>query len=180
MAIYLVSVEPDGYKELTLPDGVSFAQCDCLRWSGESKINTWATLELVWLNDDLSQDSDVDADFIKFSGAMVVSARAFEGLSQHLGGQVEFLPVVIAGETRYILNVLNVLDIMDKEKSIYKIYSDGKVGACEHAYINEPDEGQVIYKVKGFLGRTFSGDSFVELVNDLGLTGALIRQYKNP
>ncbi len=180
MSIYLLSVEPEGYKELTLPEGLSFLQCNCLKWAGESKLESWSTPELVWVNDDFSESSDNDADFIKFSGAIVISSHACQKLQPFLKDQVEFLPVIVDGETRYILNILNVLDILDRERSIFKIYSDGKIGGCEHAFINEPSEDHFIYKVAGFLGRIFISNSFVALVREFGLTGALIREYQNP
>ncbi len=180
MSIYLLSVEPEGYKELTLPEGVSFLQCNCLKWVGDSKLASWSSPELVWLNDDFSESSDDDADFIKFSGAIVLSSRACQKLQAYLKDQVEFLPVIVDGETRYILNVLNVLDVMNRERSIFKIYSDGKIGGCEHAFINEPSEENFIYKVNGFPGRTFINNSFAALVREFALTGALIREYQNP
>ncbi len=180
MSIYLLSVEPEGYKELTLPEGVSFLQSNCLKWVGDSKLEFWSHPELVWLNDDFSVSSDSDADFIKFSGAIVISSLACQNLQPYLKEQVEFLPVIVDGESRYILNVLNVLDIMNRERSIFKIYSDGKTGRCEHAFINEPSEDHFIYKVAGFPGRTFISNSFVALVREFGLTGTLIREYQNP
>lgn len=180
MSINLFSIEPEGFKELTLPKGKTFAECNCLRWSGESKSQDWVPANLEWLEDELSSEGDVDADFIKFSGSVVVSEKAFDVLSTHLSALVEFLPVNLAGGQRYIMNVTNVLDIMDKEKSKFKIYSDGDIGMCEHAYIVEPDSGQLIYQVSGFLGRIFINETLDKLISSNKLTGALIREYKNP
>lgn len=180
MTIYLFSLQPEGYKELTLPEGESFAERDCLRWAGESKAANWQAFELVWLEDELSGAQDRDADFIKFSGISVMSERAYQILAEPLHNMVEFLPVTVDQQTRYLLNVTNVLDIMDKARSVYKIYSDGKVGMCEHAYLNEPDKTDTIFQVAGFLGRIFVNETFVELIENNGLTGTVIREYKNP
>ncbi len=180
MTIYLFSLMPEGFKELTLPDGETLLQHNCLRWAGESKLATWSSPELVWLEDDLSENSDQDADFLKFHGAIVCSKKAVAVLSPIVADQVEFLPVTIDGEERCILNVINVLDLMDKSKSKFKIYSDGKVGMCEHAYLNQPDEQQHIFKVAGFMGRTFIDDALKHEIEKHQLTGTLIRDYKNP
>lgn len=180
MTTYLFSVQPEGYKELTLPEGESLIKHDCARWTGVSKISTWDTPKLEWLEDEFTSESDVDADFVKFSGSVIVTSTVLEVIKPFLREQVEFLPVLIGDETRFIVNVLNVLDVMDKEKSRYKIYSDGKVGMCEHAFINEPSTTNLIYKVNGFLGRTFVNDMFVDMVNKNEFSGLLIREYKNP
>ena len=180
MTIYLFSIMPEGFKELTLPDGETLLQHNCLRWTGDSKMSTWTKPELTWLKDDLSGDNDQDADFLKFHGATVCSKHAVDILTPIISGLVEFLPVYIGGEERFILNVVNVLDIMDKGKSTYKIYSDGKVGMCEHAFLNEPDDQQYIYKVAGFMGRTFVNEKFNRIIIDNNISGSLVREYKNP
>lgn len=180
MTTYLFSVEPEGFKELTLPQGQSFARHNCLRWTGDSKLDNWSNPELVWLQDDFSQPTDKDGDFLKMSGAVVLSQKAKQVLGNKLKDYVEFLPVTVDGETRYILNVVNVIDVLDREKSIYKIYSDGKVGMCEHGYLKEPLDNQLIFKVAGFLGRVFITDSLKACIETEQLTGALIREYKNP
>lgn len=180
MTIYLFSIMPEGFKELTLPDGETLLQHNCLRWTGESKMSTWTAPELVWLEDDLSGDNDQDADFLKFHGATVCSKHAVDILAPIISGLVEFLPVYIGREERFILNVVNVLDIMDKGRSTYKIYSDGKVGMCEHAFLNEPDDQQFIYKVSGFMGRTFVNEQFNRIIIDNNISGSLVREYKNP
>ncbi len=101
-------------------------------------------------------------------------------LKKELDSCDEFLPVSVDGRSRYILNVTNVLNLMVKEKSIYKIYSDGEVGMCEHAFLKEPDAGELIYQVPSYLGRIFVNSYLNDFINEKGLTGALIRQYRNP
>ena len=175
MTIHLLTSQPEGYKELTLPGGKSIVKHNCARWTGESKLDSWQEPKLEWVEDEFTHSTDLDADFIKFSGSLVVTDQVKAVLEVELGELVEFLPVAIAAEKRYIINILNVLDLMDKERSKYKIYSDGNIGLCEHAYINEPNVESKIYKVSGFLGCTFVNDAFVMLVKDRQFTGLLIR-----
>jgi len=180
MTACLLSVMPEGLKELTLPDGETLLQHNCLRWAGESKMATWKPVQLIWLEDDLTNRADKDADFLKFAGSIVISERAYQTLKRHTASRVEYLPVFIGGEARYILNVINVLDLMDKSRSKFKIYSDGNLGQCEHAYLNRASADESIYKVIGFMPRVFISDRLKSIIESESLTGSLIREYKNP
>ena len=55
------------------------------------------------------------------SGAVVLSQKAKLTSVGKLGGQVEYLPVSVDGEIRFILNVVNLFDVLGREKSIFKI-----------------------------------------------------------
>ena len=101
-------------------------------------------------------------------------------LSPLLQHCVEFLPVSIADETRYILNVICVLDIMDKSKSKFKIYSDGTIGPCQHAYLRAFEGSKPIFKVIGYLPRVFGTQELQQLINQEKLSGCLLREYTNP
>lgn len=180
MTIHLFSIQPEGYKELTLPEGESLVKHDCARWTGVSKAQKWVVPTLVWMQDEFTSKQDSDADVVKFSGSAVVTEAVAAKLTAFLAERVEFLPVHIGDATRFIMNVLTVLEVMDKGKSKYKIYSDGSVGMCEHAFINEPKADNTIYKVAGFPGRTFVNEHFVDFIENNTFTGLLIREYKNP
>lgn len=181
MTIYLLTLQPEGFKELDIKPNESYAEHNCLRWVGDSKATNWRKPELIWFHDDLSEVSDVDGDFIKFrGGAPVISSNAYRLLQPLLENFVEFLPITIEGETRQLINVTNVLPLMDAAKSKFKIYSDGKIGACEHAYLNEPDSQQFIFKVAGYFPRIFIDEELKRNIEEAGLTGVLIREYFNP
>ncbi len=179
--IYLFTLQPEGFKELDLKPGSTYADNNCLRWSGDSKLDTWKSPELVWFKDEFTEESDSDGDFLKFhGGASVLSTKAYSTLYPIFKDSAEFLPVSIDGETRYLLNVTSVLELMDKSKSTFKIYDDGQIGACQHAYLNEPTAKQPIFKVRGYLPRVFINETTKNQIESLGLTGVLIREYKNP
>ena len=181
MTIYLLTLQPEGFKELDIKPNESYAEHNCLRWIGDSKAANWRTPELIWFSDDLSDASDVDGDFIKFrGGAPALSAKAYNLLQSQLEKYVEFLPVTIEGETRHLINVITVLPLMDAAKSIFKIYNDGKIGACQHAYLNEPESGQLIFKVNGYFPRIFINEELKRIIEEAGLTGVVIREYLNP
>lgn len=181
--MYLFSIFPEGYKELTIAQGESYASYDCLRWGGKSKADTWKAPNLEWLEDDFTSDSDQIADFTGFGGGPVaVSDRAYHVLKDILKDQVEFLPTTGPGpnDNWRLLNVINVVDIMDTSKSKFEIYSDGKVGQCTHAYLNEPDPNNRIYRVKGKPILELVNEEVKNAIESAGLTGALIREYLNP
>lgn len=181
MTIYLLTLQPEGFKELDIKSNESYSENNCLRWSGDSKAIGWRTPELMWFSDELSGSSDIDGDFLVFrGGAPVVSAKAYQVLKPLLENVVKFLPVIIDGETRHLMNVTNVMPLMDTAKSIFKIYSDGKIGPCQHAYLNEPNEQQLIFKVKGYLPRIFINEELKKIIEGNGFTGVLTREYLNP
>ncbi|MES2824963.1 MAG: hypothetical protein V4732_15265 [Pseudomonadota bacterium] len=181
MTIYLFSLLPQGFKELDIKPSESYAEHNCLRWTGESKIASWRTPDLIWFSDELSDDADIDGDFLNFrGGAPAISAKAYKVLQPLLENSVEFLPVTIQGETRQLINVTNVLPLMDIAKSTFKIYNDGKIGPCQHAHLNDPDPKELIFMVNGYFPRIFINDELKKRIEEAGLTGVLIREYLNP
>lgn len=181
MAIYLLTLLPEGFKELDIKPNESYAQYNCLRWAGDAKGSDWRTPDLVWFKDDLSEESDIDGDFLKFrGGASTISTKAYNLLRPMIAKCVEFLPITIEGETRHLINVTNVLPLMDTARSTFKIYSDGKIGPCQHAYLNTPDPKEYIFMVKGFFPRVFINEELKSTIEAAGLTGVLIREYINP
>lgn len=181
MTIFLFTLAPEGYKELDLPDGQSYADINCLRWNGEPKLTTWKTPDLVWFTNEFTQGDEQDGDFLKFrGGAPVVTERVKNLLTPLINSCVEFLPVNVEGETRYLINIVCVLDLMDKSKSTFKVYGDGTIGPCQQAYLKAPDETKPIFKVLGYLPRVFVTQSLQAFIEQNQLSGCTLREYKNP
>lgn len=181
--MYLFSIIPEGFRELVIPQNETYASYDCLRWGGKSKADTWKAPNLVWLKDSFTSESDAIADFTGFGGGPIaVSEKAYQTLKDVFEGQVEFLPTIgpDSNENWRLLNVTNVVDIMDVSKSKYEIYPDGKIGACTHAYLNEPDSGNKIYRVKGKAILELIDEETKNIIESAGLSGVLIREYLNP
>ena len=181
--MYLLSLVPETYKGLDLPENESYASHDCLRWAGKAKSKTWIAPEVVWFADESTSDDSPIADFTAFAGGQIaLSTKAHQCLKNILQGQAEFLPLSGPDSDNewHILNVINVLDILDSSKSKHEIYSDGKVGECTHGYLSTPTPGEHIFKVKGYFPNIFIDEETKELVETSGLTGHLIREYLNP
>lgn len=181
--MYLLSLVPETYKGLDLPEGESYAAHNCLRWAGMPKLDLWKPPSLVWFKDEYTSDDSPIADFVAFAGGQIaLSDNAYLSLKDTLGNQAEFLPT-IGPEPEHkwrLLNVVNVLDIMDGSKSKYEIYSTGKVGECSHAFLNPPEDGNRIFKVKGYFPFIFIDEKTKNMIESAGLTGTLIRKYLNP
>ena len=180
--IYMLSVIPEGFRELVIPENASYADYDCLRWAGQSKAPTWTPPNLVWLEDDFTSKSDKVGDFTKFGGgAIVLSPKAREVIESVVGDQAEFLPTKGPDNDEWwLLNITNVLDIMDVSKSKFEIYEDGEIGLCEHAHLNEPVPSQKAFVVKGYAPYLFVNEDVKSAIDGAGLTGSLVREYLNP
>lgn len=180
--IYLLSLIPEGFKELDLPEGKNYIDFDCMRWNGKSKLMNWKSPELVWVNDEFSLPDDTQGDFTKFmGGAIALSQKAYSLLKPILADKVEFLSVYVDQQEWFLMNVVNVLSVMDVARSKFKIYEDGQVGACQHAYIVEPAEyDSAIFLVEGYFPNIFINQHTKDFIESSELTGALIREYLNP
>ena len=51
---------------------------------------------------------------------------------------------------------------------------------CEHGYLNEPSEEELIYKVEGYPGRVFINELLKDGIDRELISGALVREYLNP
>lgn len=107
----------------------------------------------------------------------VVSERAAEILEKRLCGSVEFLPVETeAGITTkyYIMNVLRVIDALDRSKSEFLCFNDGiRIAVIKkYSFFPERVEGVDIFKLSDeALRRPFVSESLVNLIKQSGLQG---------
>lgn len=178
--MYQLSIQSIGFRRLDLEDRKP--NLSCLSWRGDSKIKSWQKPRLVWVEDHNSHLDDMYADINHFLlGTFVVNAKAYSVLKEVLHGQVEFLPVNVAGSLMHIVNVINVQDILIKEDSKYQTYPNGKVGACTHAFLTEPQQSEsMIFKVTGFLPNIFINNALKTVLELNDLTGLAFHKYKNP
>ncbi len=178
---YLLTTNPEGFKEFDLKSSED-EDIYTMRWIGDSKAKNWQAPELCVLEDEFTSFNDEIADIASFkAGSFVFSKKAFDVLNPLFDGLVEFLPAKYEGDTWYILNVINVLDIVDREKSRHKIYKSGKVGFITHAFLKEVGESKsAIFIAKDFHPYVFINEITRKAIAEAGLTGALIREYRNP
>jgi len=183
--MYLLSINPNGFKGLTIPYGQSFASHDCLSWGGKSKLSAWKPLKLIWQEDEdqLTNMTDKVADFTGFGGGPIaLSDRAYNVVKDILKDQVEFLPTIGPNDDDQwrLLNVTNLVDIMDVSKSKHRIHSNGTIGTVTHAYINEPPPDNNIFSVQGNPTLVYINKKTKSAIESANLTGVLIREWLNP
>ena len=180
--MYLVSVLPEGFRELTLSNEEPFESYDLFCWNGEPRLDNWRAPQLAWLEDEFTCANDPTPDITSVSGVLAVNNKAKSTLECVLDDQVEFLPTIppLDGPSWYLLNITNKLELMDVSKSKFKIKKNGKVGTCEHAFINPPPAEARIFEVKGFEPHIFVSEQVRSAIETAGLTGGLLRKYQNP
>jgi hypothetical protein len=107
-------------------------------------------------------------------GAIVVNARVWTGLCQHLGDTVEVLPITLADRPWHVLNVLNVVEVLDRERSEIKYFkSSGRVmRVVRYAFRGEGLDDAILFKVPELArAPVFGTDRFRELLASLDITG---------
>ncbi|WP_405155032.1 suppressor of fused domain protein [Paenibacillus sp. FSL K6-0108] len=146
--------------------------------SGVSLINQWTTLEMKHTygenNTDIYEITSQLAD-------MVINARAIEVLKDYLENKVELLPVKYNNEKHYVMNVINILDCIDKNSSIADKYG----GFKNYVFIEEEINNEHIFKTISYdyeltelpiiSSQTFVSDEFKQRVEEGGLQGFRFR-----
>ena len=110
----------------TIPD-------DIFDYTVEKKAGHWNPPAIRWFDDDgrnleKYQDPDITTNS---AYTYILGPRAAELLRPVVSDVAELLPIPFQGETWYFMNVFNEIDVVDKAKSRYKIYSSGRVGPVQ-------------------------------------------------
>jgi hypothetical protein len=106
------------------------------------------------------------------SGDLVLSEKAYELLEKYLSGYGEFLPVKCVNSTYYIFNVLNILDVVDKENSEQDIDQGVFMGLKRLSFKSNLLEDTLLFKIKyDNLGSIYCTSNFKHLIEELELTG---------
>lgn len=111
-----------------------------------------------------------------FALANAFSERALTLLAPLCGDSIEALPIEVGVKTKYFaINVFEIKDALDLEKSKLKLYSDGMIMRVEtFAFKNDLLKGKHIFRLPE-TGRSsiFVSEDFKKIVEKNGLKGAL-------
>lgn len=112
-------------------------------------------------------------DFPCIGGAVpVFTERAVKTLRPLIGDSVEILPLVCDEDDLYIINVIDVVDCLDRERSKLKFFSSGAVMRVEHyVFVEEALRGKHIFKIPERPVAVFVSDAFKFVVEGEGLEG---------
>lgn len=140
---------------------------------GVSLKENWIPLKMSY------HDVGRHSDFVyRLNGALFVSDKAKEMIDSFVSkNDIEFLPVHTNEGEYYTLNVLNVLDCIDENKSVEDRLPSGKlVGYKEMEFICDAVKDQPIFRVKmpqndTILTEIFVSDQVRNLILDSDLKG---------
>lgn len=121
-----------------------------------------------------------DDNFLYFGNDIACDGRAYELLGQHLGDQVEWLPLVdpMSTKTYYYMNVINkVYDSLDPSSSqvIFNPADMRVLGVMHHHFRESVLLENYLFRMGEYPVDIFATERFKELVSDNGLIGLEFR-----
>lgn len=104
----------------------------------------------------------------------VFSKKAWDCLEPIIGGQVEVLPLVFEEGPYFAINVINVLNAIDYEKSVYQTFTSSLriMMFTKYVFVKEKVKNHSIFLLSDERRRRpFVSDAFVTMVKSNNLTG---------
>ncbi|MDR6553765.1 imm11 family protein [Paenibacillus qinlingensis] len=160
------------YKESTLTrsNHLEFSNLFLDGFIGEKMSDNWPT---IYMEDINKKGRLYDCTGLT-PGKPILNEKAVNNLAYFLDGKAEELPLKHAREPYYVINVINVVNCLDYEKSDLVIHDKYKVVKDIKRYVFKEDmvQGQAIFKIPEFKGSyIFVTDEFRNSVLESGLTG---------
>jgi hypothetical protein len=166
MALYVYTPDSDNYDSLAL---ASSNAVDRLRsFDGRPLAKGWRPLTVRIVK------AQRRSDFPSLvSHVPVFNERALKALRPLLGDTVEALPLKCAEGAFFAINVLDVTDCLDMDRSEMKLYpSGGIMYITRHVFDEGCAEGKHMFKItQGPLHETYVSDAFRQHVERARLTG---------
>lgn len=108
-----------------------------------------------------------------FGGYHAINQRGIDVLKEYFHGTTELLPLNYEKEPYFIINVVDLVDCVDYEKSIVTRFDSGRImGFEKYVFIEEKIKDKHIFKIIDEPERApFVSDTFRNRVMDSGLTG---------
>ncbi|HEX2570718.1 MAG TPA: DUF1629 domain-containing protein [Polyangia bacterium] len=133
---------------------------------------------MEWTRATVRQNRGKPVDFIGLMGhGLALSNRAAEVLAPLIGDGIELLPLAHDGPGRFqVVNILDIVDCLDEERSKVRRYSDGEIMIVEeYAFKPGSTDGHHLFKCKQCLLHDLVSAEFKALVEDKGLVGAYFK-----
>ena len=127
-----------------------------------------------WKSIDLEFINKLIGDFPNLlSGAIVISKKAKDIIEPIIGNNSEFLTVRVLGEYSYlIMNVLNQNDWLDKAKSSYKSFSDGRIRQINnYVFFEDKLREDIIFRLSAYRCNIYVTDKFINIIKENNLKG---------
>jgi hypothetical protein len=149
------------------------------RLDGTSKQDSWTPFKVRLVTIDDRGRPLAESDFPWLSGtAPVLRQSAVDRVGRLLMAEGEFLPLSCDTASLLLLNVLNVVDAFDVERSDHAVFPNTKriMHVRKYAFIGDRLDGVGVFRVPQLLTYSvYATDRVVEAVEHSGLRGARFR-----
>ena len=168
MKIYKLDFDVNNDKSIQLCEDVSYDYYQM--FNGTSIKKNWKTLKVKYYEDDKELKNGDAPGF----NIPVLKQKAFNYLFPLINGNVEILTLQLNDETLYGINVLNVIDAIDYDSSVYRTYRDGKriMAFKKYGFREDMIKNKNIFKITDLpRGDIFVSEEFYKTIRDNNLEG---------
>lgn len=169
--------DTDKYKVLNLADVVDMNKFDL--FDGRKLKREWSPLKVEFFK---SKKKISDSPFLYIS-FLVINKESIMTLNNYFLDFVELLPLSYQNsvDNYFVVNVINIVDCLDHENSIFSRYDDGRIMLCDkYAFVKEKLIKNHIFKIPEFpRAHIFVSDDFKSAVEDSELTGFIFKEVWN-
>ncbi len=168
MKIWKLDFELDLYDNL-MP--VNKFSIDELRtYDGRPKESGWKSIEVVRMEPEKKLQLSNAPGF--HSHIPVFDKEAVDVLQKFLVNSAEVLPLKNSEKDFYVINVTQVVDCIDYDRAVVKLFSDGSIMRFKkYAFIENKVRGLDLFKIKDERSMPFVSDEFKNTVEAAGLEG---------
>lgn len=167
MKIWILDCDVDNYENLTWKKELDIDYIQS--FNGVEKMKDWNPMQVKRMYDRKFSNSPGFSPHIP-----IFDEKAINVLGDLLIGNAEILPLDCEDGNFYAINVVNVIDCIDYEKSKYKTFRDGKriMRFTKYVFDERKISGVNLFKTKEEpLKRPFVSEKFRKRVVDNQLTG---------
>ncbi len=152
---------------------------DRLCLEGATQAQNWTPVEVEWILDepgDARRDTTDCPNLVP--GVPVLSARAVHALRPHLMNVGELLPLSHKTCEYFALNVTNVVDALDEDRSDLTRFGSGRIMLVKvYAFHQQAIGSHTVFKDRRLASSTvFVTDPFVKAVEQAQLTGFVFQR----
>ncbi|OPH60462.1 hypothetical protein BC351_18410 [Paenibacillus ferrarius] len=171
MKILKLSYDVENYEGFEVANG-DWSIVDKI--DGKPLIQEWSPIELKLFDEPQKLRSDIPY----FVGAPVFSKKAVELLGSLINNSVEILPIKFDREEYYIINVVNLLNCIDFEKSEVVKFRSGRIMKFKkYEFIADVVSNEHIFKIAEMPQHSvFVSEEFRNVVLASNLSGILFEE----
>lgn len=165
--VYHLSADGDHYRGLRC--SAELGPLATMVLTGESIVDDWQPVEV-----ELCTGSVPVGDILSFGPGMGVSQRGVDILAPLIEGSVEFLPLNSDDGQFYMMNVIRVVDALDRDSSELKLFKDGRrvMRIVRHVFYPSKTESEFVFKIpEQVRSRVYATDRFREAIERAELKG---------